>query len=84
MKRTPDNVSKKRQELSHNLMIWQKTIEQLSLYVPMTYTDSIETKQKLEYAYEQVKICKQELKNTQKYGRRLSLDFNKPLHPGVY
>lgn len=82
-RRTPDAISKKRQQLRNQIVNLEAYIFQTSSSLSLTYEDNIEQEAKLKRAQLLVDSLKKELHNTQKEGRPFNLDFRKNLLPGV-
>lgn len=83
MKKTPDDISKKRQEISRQIEAWDKVVKSLNHLIPVTFEESLEKSKRIKYAYEQLKYLRQELVETQKSGRRFNLNYRNKLQPGV-
>jgi chromosome segregation ATPase len=83
VKHTPDAISKKRQELNRQIKALEPRIQSLSLQMPLTDKDKFFKILKLAAYKKQLEGLQAALKDTQKAGRRLNLDYSKSLHPGV-
>jgi uncharacterized coiled-coil DUF342 family protein len=84
MKRTPDFVSKKRQELSRQIETLQSIINNLTMSTTFTQEQMQSKTNKLNEYNRQLKDCKQELYETHKIGRHFNINYRKKLHPGVF
>jgi hypothetical protein len=80
--RTPDSISKKRQELRRQIALWQDRIEAIKLSLSIT---SEEKAEKLKQAYTELKALNASMNETF-VGRHRSINFSKTrkLYPGVW
>lgn len=80
VKRTPDGISKKRQEIKRQIDVWESKIKDLAPQISLMPDKS----KQLTFATEQLIIMQKALKDTQKLGRGFNLNFRKKLYLGVY
>lgn len=84
MKRTPDIVSKHRQELNRQIAVWENRIQLLNSQI-VVGPESFEKKQAdLANCKKSIADLKRAIVKTQKFGRPLNLDFKKQLYTGVF
>jgi septal ring factor EnvC (AmiA/AmiB activator) len=85
VKRTPDAISKKRQELSKQIEALKTAIRDINIQIFLTSEKNKSSiRLKLAAYNQQLEALQKALKATQKSGKRFNLDYRKSLYPGVY
>lgn len=87
MKRTPDSISKKRQQLRKEIESLESLIDSIKYSVCLTYEQKKEQQERIRQAQLQIDNCNKQLHNSFKLCGRTSTDFlfkYDKLTPGTY
>jgi uncharacterized coiled-coil DUF342 family protein len=84
MKKTPDIISKKRQQLAQQIESLQLIIDDLSMSTTFTHEQRQSKTNKINEYSNQLKNFKKELYETRNISKRFNINYGKNLRPGVF